>query len=251
MSGHETELERIRAAYRERDGGAGRGAPAESAWSRPEYRFYMQRLERDMLEALGRAGARLAGGRALEVGCGSGYFLHRLQEYGAAAAAGIDLMEDRIAQARERYPTLELVAGDAGDLPWESGSFDVVTQFTCLSSILDASLRAQIAGEMWRVLRPGGVLLSYDMRRTPWPMRTLGRLRARRSGPPAGPVTPTTPIELAELRRLWPDGDLRPRVVTATPEVAALAARTRWLAELLATVPALRTHLLVTVRKPG
>jgi SAM-dependent methyltransferase len=245
------ELERIRAAYRERDSGSGGAGPAQSAWSRPEYRFYMQRLERDQLAALDRAGARLAGGRALEVGCGSGYFLHRLEEYGAAEAAGIDLMEERIAQARRRYPTLELVAGDAGNLPWEDGSFDVVTQFTCLSSILDPSLRARIAGEMWRVLRPGGVLLSYDMRRTPWPMRTLGRLRARRAGPPAAPVTPTTPIQLEELRRLWPGGELRHQVVTATPEVAALAVRTRWLAELLAAVPALRTHLLVTVRKPG
>ena len=81
-------------------------------------------------------GSRAAG--VLEVGCGSGYFLHRLYEYGAAHAAGIDLMDDRVAQGRERYPTLELVAGDASELPWDDGSFDVVTQFTCLSSVLDA-----------------------------------------------------------------------------------------------------------------
>jgi SAM-dependent methyltransferase len=250
MTAHEAELERIRAAYRERDAQAAPAA-ATSAWSDPAYRFYMQRLEWELLEALGRAGAGLAGGRALEVGCGSGYFLHRLKEYGAAHAAGIDLMEERIEAARASYPTLELVAGDASALPWGDGEFDVVTHFTCLSSVLDPDVRARIAAEMWRVLRPGGVLVSYDMRRTPWPMRTLGRLRARGAGTPAAPVTPTTPIELGELRRLWPSGGHDARTVTVTPEAAALSARARWLADALAVVPALRTHVLATVRKPA
>lgn len=250
MTQHETELERIRAAYRVRDAQPP-GSVTSSAWSQPAYRFYMQQLEWAVLDALGGSGAQLAGGRALEVGCGSGYFLHRLKEYGAAHAAGIDLMEDRIGQARERYPALEFVAGDASALPWDDGTFDVVTQFTCLSSVLDPALRGGIAADMWRVLRPGGVILSYDMRRTPWPMRTLGRLRARRSGPPAAPVTPTTPIELDELSRIWPAGTLAHRAVTLAPDLAGLATRTRLLPDLLAAVPPLRTHLLATVRKPG
>ena len=252
MTRHEAELERIRTAYQVRDSPAA-GSPASAAtspWSGAGYRFYMQRLEWDLLDALGRAGAPLAGARALEVGCGSGYFLNRLTDYGVAHGAGIDLMEDRVAQGRERYPRLELTAGDASRLPWEDGSFDLVTHFTCLSSILDPALRADIAAEMWRVTRPGGVVVSYDMRGTPWPMRALGRLAARRSAP-AAPVTPTTPIELGELRRLWPGGELRSRVVTLSPVLWPLAERGRWLASLAASVPVLRTHLLVTVRKPG
>jgi SAM-dependent methyltransferase len=252
MSRHEAELERIRTAYEVRDSppeGRGASAPA-SPWSGAGYRFYMQRLEWDLLAALGRAGVSPAGARVLEVGCGSGYFLNRLTEYGAAQGAGIDLMEDRIAQARERYPRLELTAGDASELPWEDGSFDLVTHFTCLSSILDPGLRADIAGEMWRVTRPGGLVVSYDMRGTPWPLRALGALRAGRSTA-AVPGTPTTPIELGELRRLWPGGELRARAVTLAPALWPLAERGRWLASLAAAVPVLRTHLLVTVRKPA
>ena len=77
----------------------------------------------------------------LEVGCGTGYFLSRFLDYGAVAAAGIDLLESRVAQVRERDPRLEVVAGDAGRLPWADGSFDLVTQFTCLSSVLDQPSR--------------------------------------------------------------------------------------------------------------
>jgi SAM-dependent methyltransferase len=252
MTSREIELERIRAAYRERDSdGAASGPPARSAWSDPGYRFYMQALEWEMLAALDRAGARLAGGRVLEVGCGSGYFLHRLREYGAAHAAGIDLMDDRIAAARERYPTLELVAGDASRLPWEDASFDVVAQITCLSSVLDATLRAEIAADMWRVLRPGGAILSYDMRPIPRVLGALRGWRARRAGPAGGPVTPTTPIGVDELRRMWPAGDVRCRTVGVLPELAALAGTARWIANVAALVPPVRTHLMATVGKPS
>ena len=130
----------------------------------PVYHVELQELEWALLEQLGRAGVPLSGVRALEVGCGGSYFLGRLLDYGAAGAAGIDLVEERIAVARERYPRLELVAGDATSLPWPNESFGLVTQFTCLSSVLDPTVRRAIAAEMWRVLVPGGAVVSYDVR---------------------------------------------------------------------------------------
>src|SRR5581483_938274 len=115
---------RIRHVYRLRDSTGSSGAP----WETRGYRFYMQSLEWEVLEALTRSGTPLKGARVLEVGCGSGYFLHRFLEYGAAHAAGIDLIPERIEAAGRRYPTLELVTGDAGALPWDDESFDVVSQ---------------------------------------------------------------------------------------------------------------------------
>ena len=186
----QSEVERIRAAYRERDA----VVAGSSAWLDPAYRLRMQELEWALLESLGDAGVDPLGKSVLEVGCGGGYFLSRFLDYGAAQATGIDLMEHRVAAARERDPRLELVAGDASKLPWDDGSFDVVTQFTCLSSVLDPDLRLAIAAEMWRVLRPGGAIVSYDMSGAPVAVRALRRAAALRPArrTPAG--TPTTPI---------------------------------------------------------
>jgi SAM-dependent methyltransferase len=241
-----SELQRIRAAYRDRDAAPG----AAYSWTEPGYRFYMQELEWALLRDLGRVGVSLGGADVLEVGCGSGYFLHRMYEYGAARAVGIDLMEERIEGARQRYPALEFVAGDAAALAWDDASFDVVTQYTCLSSVLDPSLRRAIAAEMWRVTRPGGAVVSYDMRRTPAPIRALGRLHARRYGDGV-PHTPTTPIELEELRAIFPGGELTHRIVSLNVDIGRQAARGRLLATAASALPFLRTHLLAIVRKPA
>ena len=128
------EADRIREEYRRRDAAA---APGASSWLDPVYRLLLQELEWALLDEIADAGIPLAGVRALEVGCGSGYFLSRLLDFGVGEGAGIDLMEDRIAIARERYPRLELVVGDATSLPWPDQSFGLVTQYTCLSSVLD------------------------------------------------------------------------------------------------------------------
>ncbi len=242
MSRYEEELERIRTAYDERDAAA--AAAATGGWADPGYRFYMQRLERSVLAAFDATGVPLTGAAVLEVGSGSGYFAHRLFEYGAASAAGIDLMEARVEAARERYPTLELVAGDAGALPWQDGAFDVVTQFTCLSSILDPEVRARVAAEMWRVLRPGGAVVSYDIAH-PHPLIT--RLRKLR-GLESGGTTPTTPIELAELERAFgPASHARHLNLGLT----GLARRGWLLAAAAAAVPLLRSHLVYAARKPA
>ena len=155
----ENELDRIRDAYRVRD------AASENPyrWDNPGYVSYMQSVERAVLRALTEGGVPLNGARVLDVGCGSGYFLHRLQEYGAGECHGIDLMDNRIAEGKARYPTLELGVGTATELPYADGEFDLVTQFTCLSSILDDDVRLAVASEMRRVAS-GGWVLSFDMR---------------------------------------------------------------------------------------
>jgi SAM-dependent methyltransferase len=240
------EAERIRAEYRQRDSAA---RALESAALDPVHRVRLEELESALLGELRGAGVPLTGSRALEVGCGSGYFLTRLLDHGAAEAAGIDLVADRVAVARERDPRLELVVGDAAQLPWPDASFGLVTQFTCLSSVLDLQVRRAIAAEMWRVLAPGGAVVSYDMRTPPWAIRRFRALVARRAGNQQPPAA-SAPVDVDDLRRLFPAAQLRQRTVGVDPELGSLLRRLR-LPQRAASVAPLSVHTLAVARKPA
>lgn len=223
--GPNAELERIRAEYRARDA----AGTTPYRWDNPGYITYMQALERELLRALEGAGVPLAGARVLDVGCGSGYFLHRLREYGAGVCHGVDLMEERIAEGRERYPALSLQAGSATALPFADREFELVTQFTCLSSIVDDQVRLAAAREMRRVAR--GWLLSFDLRGLRLPRR-----RAR-------DATPTVGLDRAELHRLFGAPTLLRPVMLAF-ELGQLVGRHDLLARALGALPPLRSHYL-------
>lgn len=242
-----TELDRIRRAYLARDVST---APNPYHFLSPGYSFYMQLLEESVLDALRRAPVDLASARVLEVGCGSGYFVNRLSEFGAAASSGVDLMPGRIEAARQRYPGHQFVCADATALPFADGEFELVTQFTCFSSVLDPGTRAAIAGEMWRVLRPGGAVVSYDIRpATPAieAMRWLGR---KRRGDDEEP-TPTTGISAQELRRMFPHGELRFTSAGLAFGLCGVVTRSALAARLMARIPALREHAIALLSKPA
>jgi len=93
--------------------------------------------------------------RILDVGCGTGANLLMLSNYGDAE--GVDVSEDALAFCRERG--LENVKlGAAEQLPYEDGTFDLVTALDVVEHLDDdlAGLR-----EMRRVLRPGGRVLLF------------------------------------------------------------------------------------------
>ncbi len=93
--------------------------------------------------------------RILDVGCGTGANLMMLSEYGDAE--GVDVSEDALSFCRERG-LQKVRLGAAEELPYEDGTFDLVTAFDVVEHIDDdlAGLR-----EMRRVLRPGGRVLLF------------------------------------------------------------------------------------------
>ena len=57
---------------------------------------------------------------------------------------------------------MDIVTGDATQLPWPDGSFDTVTTHTMLHHVPTRRGQNQVLSEALRVLRPGGALLASD-----------------------------------------------------------------------------------------
>lgn len=125
------------------------------------------------VETLGLRGDELV----LDVGCGHGLMLitaaKRLQ---AGKAVGIDLWqtEDQAGNSLEetmRNATLEgvkdrieLKTGDARELPFQDGAFDLVLSSWALHNIYDSAGRERAIREIARVLKPGGRAMIVDIR---------------------------------------------------------------------------------------
>ncbi len=174
----------------------------------------------------------LSGLRVVEVGCGSGSLLRTLLGHGADAErlTGIDIDAAWVGGAGQSAAGVAVAVADAAALPYRNETFDLAFAFTSLSSMLDAEVRRAAAAEVLRVLRPGGLLVVYDFWINPFNRRTR-------------------PVSAAELRRLFADTTVEIERVTLAPPITRALGGNPGLCHVLERLPALRTHLLATVRK--
>ena len=176
------------------------------------------------------------GYRILDIGCGSGARLAQFGSWGARSRdlVGVDLVHERLEQGRMSHPDVGLVCSDGSRTPFPDAAFGLVLAFTLFSTVLDPALRAAIATEVDRLLRPSGSLLFYDQ-------RVLS---------PRNPHS--RPVSKRELSSLFPDYDRRLRPITVVPPVARRLGRlTNAAYPLLRVVRPLRTHYIATLTKPG
>lgn len=104
-----------------------------------------------------RLGGRMAGGTALEIGCGRGAGIELiLDRFGADRVMGIDLDEKMVVRASRRFAehdAVEVGVGDAAAIDLRDASVDAVFDFAIVHHVPD--WRAAVT-EVARVLRPGG-----------------------------------------------------------------------------------------------
>lgn len=143
-------------------------------------------------------GARLLGLRMsaphpglsiLDAGCGTGAYLELCRPTGCRLY-GLDASPAMLAVARARLGEgADLRLGDAAQMPYGAGTFDLVLCMLALHEIA-ASERSRVLREMQRVLRPGGRILLIDYhagRPRPlvgWLIRLAIVLTERRAGGP-------------------------------------------------------------------
>jgi SAM-dependent methyltransferase len=126
-----------------------------------EYDVFDERTNRKLLrECLNLAGLRPPT-RVADLGCGSGAFTQALRGEGFDSF-GLDLSQALVTMERRRYPGTDFVVGDVEFLPLPSASLDGVLLSGILHHLPDPEACAR---ELHRVLRPGGIFMSFDPNR--------------------------------------------------------------------------------------
>ncbi len=197
--------------------------------------FIIQQREKTILNLLNKYGYNpLTNAKILDIGCGSGGELRNLMRYGANPENlyGIDLIPERVETANKLSPNLNIAEGSATQLSFGDNTFDIVSQFTVFTSILDDNIRKKAASEMLRVLKPKGIILWYDFR----------YLNPRNKH--------AKHIKADEIRALFPDCSYDIRSITLIPPIARRLAPVSWLlCYLLEKIPFMRSHYIAVIQK--
>jgi len=125
----------------------------------------------------------------VEIGCGSGWFSTQLTPFGSVR--GIDIADESIAAARDRYPDVAFRAGDFMAMELERGSADVAVSLEALAHVADPG---DFLVRTARLLRDDGLLM----------LATQNRFVIERMDgvPPPGPGRFRNWVNARELRAM-------------------------------------------------
>jgi Methyltransferase domain len=147
VSNEGTETVRISAEYQRR---ASELLTDFYAWMRPSNLMLHEHALRACFPMLGSGSQFPLGGRRIaDIGCGDGgcclssFSGERMPRISAESTSARTVLEARAGGS----PQADLRSGSASKLPWPHRSFDLVSQFTVFTSILDPELKRAVAAE--------------------------------------------------------------------------------------------------------
>lgn len=100
-------------------------------------------------------------GKILDVGCGTGVLAGRLAAAGYEVT-GVDPSAGMLEHVSQSGAGVEAVLGDATELPFDDGTFDLTMCVAVMHHVADPEAVHRSLGEMVRVTRPGGLVLVWD-----------------------------------------------------------------------------------------
>jgi len=107
------------------------------------------------------------GATVLDVGCGTGTILKKLDELDEINGFGIDLEENMIIEAKQKCPKMDILVSTCTKTPFENNKFDIITSCMAYHHFDD---KQGFAMEVSRIIKPGGYLYITDPR-FPWVIR--------------------------------------------------------------------------------
>jgi ubiquinone/menaquinone biosynthesis C-methylase UbiE len=123
-------------------------------------------LERKII--MWRLGKKPLSGLLLDLGSGPGYLATQISRYHPGLTVkGVDINDDMLGIAGQKWspnllPRVEFLQGDVHELPFRDNSADYIVSSLSLHHWLDAQ---KAFSGMYRVLKPGGQFLVFDLRR--------------------------------------------------------------------------------------
>ena len=180
------------------------------------YDVFTPQANERIIAAFVRLSGLPRGARVADLGCGSGVFTELLRRQGFQSV-GLDISPKLIELGRRKYPGLELIEGDAENLPFESASLDGVLLSGLVHHFPDPR---KLAGEVHRVLRSGGRFVAFDPNRMN-PFMWLYRDRASPFYSPVGVTENERPILASEVAQIFRNEGFR----VQTDYLAGLAYR--------------------------
>jgi SAM-dependent methyltransferase len=181
-----------------------------------EYDVFTPEANARLIAAFVRLSGLPRSSRVADLGCGSGVFTELLQREGYVSV-GLDISPRLVALGRSKYPGVELVEGDAENLPFGSESLDGVLLSGLIHHFPDPR---RLIAEVRRTLKPGGRFVGFDPNRLN-PFMWLYRDRASPFYSSIGVTENERPIIAWRMAELFRNQNFRVR----TDYLAGLAYR--------------------------